>query len=749
MKYIKFLFITIALIINIDNIYSQECGSDLLMQSLRDSDPSTSQLEDSFTNNLLFLQQNSYKNDANEGVFIIPVVIHLIGTDICNDYLASNYQKINDQITVLNQCYRKIPGGPGYGNGVDTRIEFCLATIDPNGEVTNGITHTFDINGQKFPEYDPRLSISSTAHNSDYALKSLIHWPPEKYLNIYIAELETGFNGYAYLSEIMAYPQYIAQDGLVLDPDVVAGSNTIPTRNQGLTAVHEIGHWLNLYHPWGKIPISKGGGHCNDDDDVSDTPFCSQRYWSSYPNGCPTLYQCQLQNNVTDRRQIENFMDYSDDGCRNMFTQGQKDRMRLTLSTIRSSLFSNNNVTDIGCYPDHCSDNIQNADETGVDCGGLDCVPCLDGYGGGTTPCTGGHYSTQNGFIINNKPNNKPAGLCLGNPIVIAPVTMGNNCEDKPGRFFFKVESRESSLVGEGCNNLNNLSPYHCTANLWKCFCRYYYLYIEITECDVNLSPIGSVYGSWMPFQYAHGHYFPLSGQNNPYGMPYINWFDLNNHLPSPNITFSSGKYYKIRIATQKNNNSYLYESTNYIHFWEDDPHYNGITHTQDIKGKNITLENATIQQEISVIGSNSITVLPNSQLDRGLYTINSSMNCYNFKKGSSNGNSNGSSNNNSDNSSNHFDDFTETDDQVSNTSQFSIYPNPNNGVFKISFEDSDYKNFEIKITDLQGRLIKQISNLNTSVQEMTIPGGTKGVYIIQIIDKTTQEITFGKVIIQ
>ena len=82
--------------------------------------------------------------------------------------------------------------------------------------------------------------------------------------------------------------------------------------DKGRTTTHEVGHYLNLRHIW-------GDGRCNRDDFVSDTPT------SDAPNyGCPSF----PTTNCRSTDMTMNYMDYTNDACMNMFSVGQKTRMR-------------------------------------------------------------------------------------------------------------------------------------------------------------------------------------------------------------------------------------------------------------------------------------------------------------------------------------------------------------------------------------------------------------------------------------
>jgi hypothetical protein len=129
---------------------------------------------------------------------------------------------------------------------------------------------------------------------------------PGKYLNIWVCNLGGGNLGYA------QYPGGDpATDGVVISPQNFGTLGYVQAPfDQGRTTTHEVGHWLNLYHIW-------GDGDCSVDDLVADTPL------SDRPNyGCPSLVK---HCNSTDMTM--NFMDYTDDACMYMFTNGQRDRM--------------------------------------------------------------------------------------------------------------------------------------------------------------------------------------------------------------------------------------------------------------------------------------------------------------------------------------------------------------------------------------------------------------------------------------
>ncbi len=287
---------------------------------------------DEYTNNKTIFQAekaiqakvklNRIQNKANDSIRIIPVVVHVIhngGSENISD------AQIIDAIEVLNEDYGKYPGTNGDGNGVDTRVRFCLAKIDPNGNCTNGIV---------------RIKSSLTNHKTFERplLKELSFWDNTKYLNIYIVKsINGGVLGYS------SFPGGPAsEDGVVVRHNYFGRIGTaVGTNSLGRTTTHELGHWFGLYHTFNN---GCGTDICNDGDYVCDTPPVSA------PNfNCPTGVNTCSNDSPDVPDLIENYMDYTNDACKNMFTQGQKDRLQATLDTIRTYIWSSTNLIATGC----------------------------------------------------------------------------------------------------------------------------------------------------------------------------------------------------------------------------------------------------------------------------------------------------------------------------------------------------------------------------------------------------------------
>lgn len=262
-----------------------------------------------------------YKNHSSSSVKIIPVVVHVIhngGTENISD------AQIESQITVLNEDFRKITGTSGDGNGVDTEIEFCLAKKTPDGKCTNGIVRI-----------QSTLSNHQTYQRAQ--LKNLSYWDNSRYLNMYVVKTINGSSG------ILGYASYPggppAEDGTVIRHDYFGRIGTAAA-SLGRTTSHEIGHWFGLYHTFNG---GCGADTCADGDYVCDTPPAIN------PNyGCPTINSCSNDfPNVDD--QVQNYMDYSDDPCKSMFTAGQKARMHASLVSMRYDIWQQWNIDSTGC----------------------------------------------------------------------------------------------------------------------------------------------------------------------------------------------------------------------------------------------------------------------------------------------------------------------------------------------------------------------------------------------------------------
>lgn len=264
----------------------------------------------------------------------IPVVVHVIhsGQAIGTAPNISDAQ-IQSQITVLNQDFRKIAGTPGGEStnpiAADVEIEFVLALQDPNGNPTNGIDR---VNFCQ-PTWSPE--------EIDATVKPATIWDPTQYLNMWSVSFSNSSDlGYAQFPDASGLPGLSTSGGNANTDGVVSGYTVFGSKdhdtnnnflldakyNKGRTMTHEVGHWLGLRHIW-------GDSDCGDDF-CADTPIHHKENYD-----CPQTIPLSCDP-VPVPEMIQNYMDYTDDVCMNIFTLNQKDRITVIMNNAarRSSL---------------------------------------------------------------------------------------------------------------------------------------------------------------------------------------------------------------------------------------------------------------------------------------------------------------------------------------------------------------------------------------------------------------------------
>ncbi|MFN6943751.1 MAG: M43 family zinc metalloprotease [Cytophagaceae bacterium] len=260
------------------------------------------------------------EGNAFPEIFTIPVVVHIIHNNAEGTIGGAGNRNISDeqilsQIQVLNQDFRKIPETMGFNDhpvGADTKVEFCLATTDPQGNVTNGIRRVYS-------------SRNSFGMEDDRLLSELSYWPSDQYLNIWVTNLSGNFLGYAKLPHgsglngLGSIDEGAEVDGVVINFRAFGALGTARAPYHfGRTTTHEVGHWLGLRHIWGDV-------RCGNDF-VNDTP----RHENANHN-CTEKFSDCAETGIPIREMIENYMDYTNDECMNIFTIGQSNRMRIVL----------------------------------------------------------------------------------------------------------------------------------------------------------------------------------------------------------------------------------------------------------------------------------------------------------------------------------------------------------------------------------------------------------------------------------
>ena len=230
--------------------------------------------------------------DDGLGLLNVPVYVHVVYSN-ANENISST--QIASQISILNADFRKtnpditlIPTEFA-GDATDSQINFTLA-------------QTF------------RFSDATASWGTRDAVK-LAYPPvtPETHLNIWVCNIGGGILGYA------QFPGgNLATDGVVVGPQYFGNTGYVAAPfDGGRTLTHEVGHYFNLRHIW-------GDGRCRQDDFVTDTPS------SDGPNfGCPSYPTVNCRTNDMTM----NYMDYVNDDCMYMFSEGQKQRMRAVFAS--------------------------------------------------------------------------------------------------------------------------------------------------------------------------------------------------------------------------------------------------------------------------------------------------------------------------------------------------------------------------------------------------------------------------------
>lgn len=284
------------------SVAQRPCASTEYMQEQKLRNPSLASrlnaIEDFIQHQLSV--STKLNGDGSYRVIHIPVVVHILYNT--PDQNLSEAQVIS-QIDAINRDFRRqnsdtvnIPSRfKPYA--ADVEIEFALAKTDPSGHSTTGIIRKQTSVGY----WNSDDNIKYTELGGDDA------WDSRFYFNIWVGNMRT-LLGYSSAPGVTA-----ERDGVVINTSVFGTIDKGGPYNRGRTLVHETGHWLGLKHIWGET-------YCGDDG-VEDTPR-----QSTYTSGCPTSFRSTCDNGAMGDMYM-NYMDYTNDGCMNLFTIGQKQRM--------------------------------------------------------------------------------------------------------------------------------------------------------------------------------------------------------------------------------------------------------------------------------------------------------------------------------------------------------------------------------------------------------------------------------------
>lgn len=311
----KYLIFTVCFLIT-SGVFSQTakdyCGFDYA-RAKKMKNPEFAKQSQLLENNLQKKIKRSRLSKKDEEVLTIPVVFHVLhGGEAIGNGLNIPDSEIQRMLDAMNDFYR----GRTSENSLDFKIEFKLAIRNESCETTNGIVRvdasgvtnylsnglSFDDGADGGASYSELLSLSKK-------------WDGKIYFNMY---------------GIYKYASGAVGTGQFFNPETGVGNIICPVGGIGVDNwklfIHEIGHYLNLYHTFkgdkrgdeNNEPIYCDGG----DNDFCDDTEEHTRFNSDLPltnNACGG--QAWLNNNT-----IRNHMSYFNDTS--LMTNDQKTRVR-------------------------------------------------------------------------------------------------------------------------------------------------------------------------------------------------------------------------------------------------------------------------------------------------------------------------------------------------------------------------------------------------------------------------------------
>jgi len=418
----------------------------------------------------LFTDSKSFPKNAKgtdtliDGKRIVPVIFHII-----HKYDVENisHAQIEDAIKLMNLDYNKRNADTANtfplfkSRAANTQIEFRLAKLDPWGKCTDGVDRV----------YDPR---------TDYAYFNVMRdnsWAYSRYMNVYAVNfiypegmvlpagaLIGGLSPLTPDNTLSPSSGDTLLDGVLVRHDCVGSIGTatsmagsgINEYNRVMT--HETGHFFNLYHTFQNIlaSILPGVTNCTHNflmngDEVDDTPFIL-----AATQGCPTpgsLNTCttSITGYGDEPDMTENYMDYANGICQNIFTTGQLARINTTLMGTRRNLWSYENLVSTGVLdttPSICAPIADFTANKNLLCEGVSVTFTDFSYNGTAT-------SWEWNFT-----GGTPATSTDQNPVVIYPATGTYNVTLKASNSFGDNIKTKTNFIHVGGGTGTLVVPY-------------------------------------------------------------------------------------------------------------------------------------------------------------------------------------------------------------------------------------------------------------------------------------------------
>lgn len=291
-----------------------------------------------------YLQRRQIRKEILADTIIIPVVFHLV--DIPSRLAWITDRSLYDQIEILNEAYngikvekyKKVIPAEIYNRRGNIPIRFVMARRAPDGSLTSGIERRSNTT----PD---RVAIKADSTGG------LNAWNTDKYLNVWVGTFSGDDDG---LLGIATFP-FINTEG---PQGVIVGISTMPytsnvarsyypSYSEGGTLVHEVGHYLYLYHTFGDSytcnnndfriqsgwPLPNGAGPEGDDTPAEKADSEGNAHYGdpsmNYSDGCTALPEGEMYGS---------FMNYFDDRALFMFSNGHRKRVEGCIELYRANV---------------------------------------------------------------------------------------------------------------------------------------------------------------------------------------------------------------------------------------------------------------------------------------------------------------------------------------------------------------------------------------------------------------------------
>ena len=284
---------------------------------------------------------------SSRGTITVPIVFHVVykkeENNLADSIILKTLAILNEDFQAKNEDLKNLR--PTFKNTAgNTNVEFKLHKI-----IRKKTNTDFGVDDSDTTLYGGFKLIETVKFSSKGGSDPL---DPERFLNVWICKIGIYFDGVyndddynlAYALPPLGHPQWLGtsvdsitlsskkRDGVVMGKnmlqDLLLGPDSMLALVKNRTLSHEVGHYLGLRHSF-----SEDTTGCIDTDLLIDTPT------SQLSGICliDTLNSCT--DSLNDMPDLwENYMDYSSDDCKNMFTKQQAALMQVCLEIYRPKL---------------------------------------------------------------------------------------------------------------------------------------------------------------------------------------------------------------------------------------------------------------------------------------------------------------------------------------------------------------------------------------------------------------------------